>query len=158
MPMEAYFWLKTVHILSAALLFGTGLGTAFFMWRADRSGDVAAIFITARHVVIADWLFIAPAVIAQPVTGLLLVEQRGYALDEGWLLLSIGLYLLAGSCWLSVVWLQRRMRDLAQAARSQGGDLPASYRRHMRLWFVLGWPAFAAVVAVYFLMVFKPDL
>jgi uncharacterized membrane protein len=156
--MDAYLLLKVIHILSAAVLFGTGLGIAFFMWRADRSADVAAIAATARQVVLADWLFTAPAVIVQPVTGYLLAIEAGYALNERWLLLSAGLYVLTGACWLPVVWLQFRMKTLAEAACEQNAPLPAAYRRAMRLWFALGWPAFGAVIAIFFLMVFRPAL
>jgi uncharacterized membrane protein len=156
--MDAYLLLKAIHILSAAVLFGTGLGIAFFMWRADRSGDVAVIAATARQVVLADWLFTAPAVIVQPVTGYLLAIEAGYALNERWLLLSAGLYVLTGACWLPVVWLQFRMKTLAEAACEQNAPLPAAYRRAMRLWFALGWPAFGAVIAIFFLMVFRPAL
>jgi uncharacterized membrane protein len=156
--MDAYLLLKVIHILSAAVLFGTGLGIAFFMWRADRSADVAAIAATARQVVLADWLFTAPAVIVQPVTGYLLAIEAGYALNERWLLLSAGLYVLTGACWLPVVWLQFRMKTLAEAACEQNAPLPAAYRRAMHLWFALGWPAFGAVIAIFFLMVFRPAL
>lgn len=153
---EFYPLLKLAHIFGATLLFGTGLGTAFFMWRADRSGDVAAIAQTARTVVIADYLFTFPAVIAQPLTGYLLVLAVGYELTEGWILATLGLYVLTGACWLPVVWLQTRMRDLAIAARDAGTELPPEYHRAMRAWFILGWPAFAAVIAIFYLMLFRP--
>ncbi len=156
--MNALLALKLAHILGATLLFGTGLGTAFFMWRADRSGDVAAIATTARTVVLADWLFTAPAIVAQPVTGILLAAEAGYRLTEGWILLSLGLYAVAGLCWLPVVWLQIRMRDLSLAAHTGGTELPPEYRRCMRIWFALGWPAFAAVAAIFALMIYRPGL
>ncbi len=157
--MSDYFtWLRLIHILSASVLFGTGLGTAFFMWRADRSGDLPAIAVTTRHVVLADFLFTGPAVVVQPVTGVLLGIEAGYGFTEPWLLAAIGLYLVVGACWLPVVRLQLRMRDLAEAARAASEPLPASYRRAMRLWFALGWPAFAAILAIFALMVFRPAL
>ena len=157
--MSDYFtWLKLIHILSATVLFGTGLGTAFFMWRADRSGDLPAIAVTARHVVLADFLFTVPAVMVQPVTGVLIAIEADYTFTEPWLLAAIGLYLLIGACWLPVVRLQLRMRDLAEAARATSEPLPASYHRAMRLWFTLGWPAFASILAVFALMVFRPTI
>ncbi len=155
--MDAYIWLKLIHILSAAILFGTGLGTAFFMWRADRSGDVATIAATARIVVLADWLFTAPAVVIQPLTGALLAARVGYGFGEGWLLAAYGLYALVGACWLPVVGLQRRMRDLAAAAHETGTDLPPAYHQAMRWWFRLGWPAFAGVLALYWIMLTRPE-
>jgi uncharacterized membrane protein len=151
-----YEILKTVHILSATVLFGTGLGTAWFMWRADRSGDAATIAATARNVVLADWLFTLPAIVVQPLSGAGLVQMAGYSPTETWLLWSYGLYFLAGACWLPVVWLQIRMRNLAVSAVAAGAPLPARYRRYARLWFVLGWPAFTAVILILYLMVAKP--
>lgn len=151
-------WLKLVHVLSATVLFGAGMGTAFFMWRADKAGDVAAIAVTARHVVLADLLFTTPAVIVQPVTGVWLAYARGYDFTEGWLWAAIALYVLTGACWLPVVWLQARMRDMAEAAHSSGKALPARYHTFMRRWFILGWPAFAAVLAIFILMLFRPEI
>jgi uncharacterized membrane protein len=154
--MMLYEIVKTVHILSAAILFGTGLGTAWFMWRADRSGDAASIVATARNVVLADWLFTTPAIILQPLSGLWLIYLGGYSPAETWLMWTYSLYLLAGACWLPVVWLQIAMRDLAAAAVADGAPLPARYRRYARIWFGLGWPAFTAVVLIVYLMVAKP--
>jgi uncharacterized membrane protein len=156
--MTWYFTLKIVHILSAALLFGTGLGTAFFMWFTHRSGDVGAIARISRLTVLADWLFTAPAVVIQPLSGYALMRFMGYDVRQAWLQLAFALYLLAGACWIPVVVLQRRARDLAVQAARDGTALPADYQRAMRAWFVLGWPAFAAVLAIYWLMVAKPAL
>lgn len=156
--MDAYLLLKTIHILSATILFGTGLGTAFHMWRADRMGDLAVIAAATRQTVLADWMFTMPAVIVQPLTGFLLLFEAGYGLDEGWVVLSLVLYVVTGACWLPVVWLQIRMRDMAAEAQASSGALPPLYRRYMRIWFALGWPAFGAVTAIFFLMVFRPDL
>lgn len=153
--MDTYLLIRLIHILSATLLFGTGLGTAFYMWRADKSGDVRVIATVARNVVLADGLFTAPAVVIQPISGLWLVSTRGYALTEPWIMTSLMLYVLAGICWLPVVWLQIRMRDLAEAASRSATELDADYHRYMRRWYLLGWPAFAAVLCIFGLMVFK---
>ncbi|MGE0208260.1 MAG: DUF2269 family protein [Lysobacteraceae bacterium] len=151
-----FLLVKTLHILSSTVLFGTGLGTAFFQWMAYRRGEVAAIAVTARHVVLADWLFTTPAIIVQPLTGFWLLHLMGLSWDASWIRLSLGLYALAGACWLPVVWIQYRLRALAEAADAAGAPLPPSYHRLMRLWFALGWPAFAGLVAVFWLMVAKP--
>lgn len=151
-----YLWLKVLHILGAALLFGTGLGTAFHMWTAHRTGDPRVIASAGRHTVWADWLFTAPAVVLQPITGVAMAMQAGFPLDSLWIMVSAGLYVLTGLCWLPVVWLQIRMAALAKAARDRGEELPALYHRYARLWFILGWPAFLAVIAIFVLMVFKP--
>jgi uncharacterized membrane protein len=147
-----------VHILSSTLLFGTGLGTAFHGWMAHRSGDLRAIVVVSRNVVIADWLFTAPAVVVQPITGAWLAWQTGVPFTTGWLALALGLYVVTGACWLPVVWLQIRMHQLATTALRSGGSLPPLYFTYSKRWFMLGWPAFISVIAIFYLMVFKPQL
>lgn len=151
-----YLALKLVHILSGAVLFGTGAGIAFFMLRAHATRDPATVAAVARIVVLADYVFTATAVAVQPVTGLMLIHLQGYSLTEPWLVAAYGLYVLTGVCWLPVVWLQLRMKALAARAASEGEALPALYDRYFRLWFALGWPAFAAVLGIYWLMIAKP--
>jgi uncharacterized membrane protein len=155
---DAYTWLKLLHILSATVLFGTGLGTAFHMWMAHLSGEPRTIATVARNVVIADLLFTTPAMIVQPLSGIALLWLAGIDPLSSWLVAAYLLYALAGACWLPVLWLQIRARDLAREAAAAGTPLPAAYHRVMRLWFCLGWPAFTAVVAIFWLMVAKPDL
>lgn len=156
--MNAYLLLKTVHILSSVLLVGTGFGTAFYLFFANRSGDVRAQAVVARLVVRADLWFTTPAVIVQPASGLALAHLAGWPLSTPWIALSLGLYLLAGACWLPVLWLQWRMAQMAQRAAANGSALPADYRRCARLWEALGYPAFIAMLATYWLMVNKPAL
>ena len=158
MSMAFYFALKLAHVLGAAVLFGTGLGIAFFMVMAHRTGDPATIAHTAGTVVVADALFTATAVVLQPVTGALLAREAGFPLSEGWIALSLALYGLVGAFWLPVLRLQWRMRNLAREAARRGGPLPAAYRRCYRLWFACGWPAFAAVIAIFGLMIAKPSI
>ncbi len=148
--------LKYLHILSMVLLFGTGLGSAFYKWMADRGGNLAHIAMTNRHVVLADWLFTTPTIIFQPLSGLWLAHLLGLPPSTPWIAISLGLYLFAGACWLPVVWLQIRMHRLAAAALAQNTPLPARYRQYARAWFWLGVPAFGAMLAIVFLMIFKP--
>jgi uncharacterized membrane protein len=148
--------LRLVHILGAAVLFGTGLGIAFFMLMALRTRDAALIAHTARIVVIADVLFTATAVVIQPLTGLWLAGLIGFSLHEPWLAISLGLYVLVGACWLPAVWIQIQLRNMAAAAARDGTPLPPRYDRLFRTWFALGWPAFAGVLAIFALMVWKP--
>ena len=154
--MDAYVLIKIVHILSGAVLFGTGMGIAFFMVWANRARDPAAIAHVAGTVVVADALFTAVAVVIQPVSGLILVHLQGYSPAEAWLLWAYALYVLTGVCWLPVVAIQIRLRDLARAASASGQPLPAAYDRLYRIWFALGFPAFAAVLGIYWLMIAKP--
>ena len=155
---ELYLPLKFLHILGAAVLFGTGLGIAFFMWMAHRSRDPAVVAATARTVVIADTVFTLTAVIVQPVTGYGLALALGLPLTEPWIAVSLALYVFVGCCWLPVVWVQMRMRDLAMEAARDEAPLPPQYHRLFRIWFWLGWPAFIGVIAIFVLMVWKPTL
>jgi uncharacterized membrane protein len=156
--MTAYLVLKYLHTIGATVLLGTGAGIAFFMLLAHRTGEAATIAAVARIVVIADFLFTATAVLAQPITGLALAWTMGYALDESWIVLSVLLYLVTGAFWLPVVWMQMRMRDLAAEAAREARPLPAAYHRLFRLWFASGFPAFAAVLAIFWLMMAKPQV
>lgn len=154
--MEWVHLLRWAHILGAVVLIGTGAGIAFFMVMAHRTRDPRLIAHTASVVVIADWLFTAPAVIAQPVTGALLAWQMGWRLTEGWILASLALYVLIGAFWLPVVWIQHRLRDLAIAAAAANAPLPDDYFRLYRIWFACGFPAFFAVLVIVWLMVTRP--
>jgi uncharacterized membrane protein len=154
----SYDLLKFAHVLGAIVILGTGTGIAFFMLMAHRSGDAAFIARTAGIVVLADTVFTATAVILQPITGYLLIRQSGATFGESWIAVSLALYLLAGAFWLPVVFIQVRLRDLAHTAANTGTSLSAAYHRLFRIWFAFGFPGFAAVLAILFLMVSKPVL
>lgn len=151
-----YDWLKLIHILSSVLMVGTGFGSAFYMFMANRSNNLQAQLIVSRLVVKADWWFTTPAVIFQPVSGIALVYLAGWPLDAIWLLWTYALYALAAACWLPVVWLQIQMRNMALEASKNSTALPALFWRYTRYWERLGYPAFVAMLAIYWLMVAKP--
>ncbi|MBC6980610.1 DUF2269 domain-containing protein [Caulobacter sp. 17J80-11] len=154
--IDFYPLLKLVHVLSGAVLFGTGAGIAFFMVAAHRTRDPRSVAAVAKIVVLADFVFTASAVVVQPLSGVGLIALQGYSLTESWLVAAYGLYVLTGLCWLPVVAMQMQMKRLAQEAVTAGADLPARYHQLYRRWFALGWPAFAAVVGIYWLMLTKP--
>jgi uncharacterized membrane protein len=156
--MDLYTLLKVTHVIGATVLLGTGAGIAFFMLMAHRARDPALIAHTARIVVLADTAFTASAVILQPITGAGLAHLAGYPLLSGWVGLSLVLYVVTGLCWLPVVWIQIRLRNLATQAVNISAPLPERYFHLFRLWFVLGFPAFAAVLGIVWLMVAKPPL
>jgi uncharacterized membrane protein len=151
--MNAYLAIKLAHILSGTILFGTGLGTAFFMLRAYVVGDRHAMRRTADSVVLADWLFTTPAVAMQLVTGLWLTHMVGIAWTTIWFRAVLALFVLTGICWLPVVWIQIRIRDMLRDGASVG-----DCRLLMRIWVALGVPAFASIVVIFGLMVYKPWL
>ena len=156
--MTVAAWLKLVHILSGAVLFGTGLGIASFMLMSHRTREPRVVAAVGRMVIVADFVFTATAVVVQPMTGVWLASLEGYGFAESWLVASYSLFVLVGVCWLPVVFLQWRMTRLAAAASMSGEALPAEYHRLFRIWFALGWPAFAGVIVIYVLMVAKPVL
>ena len=155
--MNLYLALKFLHVVGAAVLFGTGLGIAFFQFRANRNQSPAAIAATLGTVVVADYVFTATAAVLQPATGLLLAHERGDSLGQTWIAVSLALYVLIGLCWLPVVAIQIRMRDLARQAVAAGEPvLPPRYHGLARAWFWLGWPAFLSMLAIFWLMIAKP--
>lgn len=153
-----YLLLKWIHILSSTILFGTGIGSAFYMFMANRRKDIAGIYFATRHVVIADWVFTTPSVIIQLLTGIALAHTLGFELTEGWILWALVLYCFAGACWLPVVWMQIKMRDMAKAAFENNTPLPERYWHMNRWWITLGSLAFPAIIIVFYLMVYKPAL
>ncbi len=150
--------LRWVHVIGATVLFGTGAGIAFFMLMAQRTGRPDIVAHVAGTVVIADTIFTATAVIVQPVTGVLLAQAMGWPLSEGWIVLSLLFYVVTGLFWLPVVWIQIRIRNLARQAAIENAPLPAEEKRLFRIWFSCGFPAFAAVLAILWLMVTRPEI
>lgn len=154
--MDWYFTIKTLHIISSTILFGTGLGIAFFMLVSHFTDNLQEKFFAARTTVLADYLFTAPAVIIQPLTGFWLISQGGHDWTDLWLVATYIIYAVAGVCWLPVVWIQIQLKNMLAHSVQTGETLPARYHILFRTWFILGWPAFIGLVIVFFLMVFKP--
>lgn len=155
--MTMYLIIKTLHILSAMLILGTGLGTAFYLFFANRSGSVPATAVVSHWVCKADFWFTTPAVIFQPLSGIWLMYQLKMPFSATWIWASLGLYAFAGICWLPVVWWQIQMRDIAKLANDNNETtLPSEYWQLAKKWEMLGYLAFPAVVAIVFLMVIKP--
>lgn len=161
--MPSYLILKYIHIVSSVLLVGTGFGSAYYLFFANRKAGDGRISVevqaaVSRLVVKADWWFTTPTVIIQPVTGFAMIYLAGYPLTTPWIVLSLALYLLAGACWLPVVWLQVRMAKIADQMHRQQCSMPALYDTYRRWWEALGYPAFIAMAGVFYLMVSKPQL
>jgi uncharacterized membrane protein len=154
--VNLYLFIKTVHIISATVLFGTGLGIAFFMLRSRSSDDLHERFFAIRTTVLADYIFTTPAAVLQPATGTWLIWNGGFRWTDEWLLFAYGLYAIAALSWLPVVLIQIRLKNIVAACLSSGDSLPKQYHQLFRVWFLLGWPAFLGLVAVFFLMVLKP--
>ena len=156
--MTMYLAIKWIHILSSVVLVGTGFGSAYYLFFVNRSSNVATQAIIGRLVVRADWWFTSPTVIIQPVTGFILAQMAGFPLTTPWLVTSIGLFALAGICWIPVVWLQIRMAAMAEEAVRMETQLPDAYWRYAKWWERLGYPAFVATLGIFYLMVAKPVL
>ena len=149
--MILYLSVKLLHILSATLLFGTGLGTAFFMLQAYKSDNAGAMRMTTKNVVLADWLFTTPAIVVQIVTGIWLTQRLGIPYNSVWFITVITLFCFVGACWLPVVWIQIKVRNMLREGRPF-----ADCKRLMTAWFALGIPAFVTVLVLFALMVYRP--
>ena len=154
--MDSFLLFKWLHIISSVALVGIGFGSAFYLYFTNRSRNMAAVAEVSRLVVRADYWFTTPAIVIQPVTGVMLASAGGYSLTETWLLITYTLFVLAGICWLPVVWLQIRMRDMASEAVENNNELPSIYWLYAKWWTILGMVAFPAMLAVFVLMVFRP--
>lgn len=134
---------------------GTGAGIAFFMFMAYRSKNIEAITVTAKNVILGDWIFTLPAVITQFVTGLLLMEKLNYSFTSTWFYWVIGLFVFIGACWIPVIHIQYLLFAQAKLSLSQG-QLTDKFNQYMRWWISLGIPAFLAILGLLYIMVFKP--
>lgn len=152
-----YLVVKWLHVLSSTLLFGTGIGSAYYLLLTSLAKEPVAVARVAKQVVWADWLFTGTTIVLQPLTGLWMVQRLGLSITTPWIFWTFVLYVVAGACWLPVVAIQIRMRRLAEAAVARGGALPAAYFRLLKAWVALGIPAFCALVVVFWLMVAKPS-
>jgi len=156
--MDWVTWLRWAHVIGACVLLGTGAGIAFFMLMAHRTKDAALIAHTSRIVIVADYLFTLSAVITQPLTGAALARALGWPLFEGWIALSLILYVFTGVFWIPVVWIQHRLHALAAHAHYHRAPLPDEYHRLFGIWFLCGFPAFGAVLTIVWLMLARPEI
>lgn len=154
--MDVYLIIKTIHVITSTILFGTGIGIAFFMFRSHFTRSVQEKYYAVRTTVLADYIFTAPAVILQPLTGIWLIMNGGYDWQDMWLIITYGIYILAGICWLPVVWIQIRLKKILKQCTENNLPLPDEYTHLFKIWFALGWPAFIGLIVIFFLMVFKP--
>ncbi|WP_194724146.1 DUF2269 family protein [Noviherbaspirillum malthae] len=152
-----YVTVKWLHILSSTFLFGTGIGSAFYLLFATISRDIRAIAVVTRIVVLADWLFTSTTVIIQPLTGYILIRLAGFPMNSRWIVWSVILYVIAVACWLPVLWLQMKLKELSRSAADSNAPLPDAYWRYFKYWVLLGIPAFFAFLAIFYLMVAKPS-
>jgi uncharacterized membrane protein len=153
--LDSYLYLKLIHILSGVIVAGTGIGIAYFMLMAGRSGNVQAIAVTARHVILGDWIFTAPAVVCVFGSGVLLMEKLGFSYTSPWFLTVLSLFVIIGICWLPVLRIQYQLKEQADIS-VRVGELTEDFRRLMRMWVLLGIPAFCAIVVIFWLMIFRP--
>jgi uncharacterized membrane protein len=146
-------FVKYLHVLSSTLLFGTGIGTAYYLFFISRTRDARVVAAVARRVVTADWLFTATTIVFQPASGVYLAHRLGIPLTTPWLFWSLALFAIAALCWLPVVWLQMRLRDIAIEAAAAGRELPESYAKNLGWWAALGVPALVSFLAIFYMMV-----
>lgn len=151
-----YLDVKWLHVLSSTVLFGTGIGSAFYLLLATIGRDARAVAIVSRYVVTTDWVFTATTAVFQPLSGFWLMHLAGgMPWSTPWIAWSLGLYAVAIACWLPVVWIQLRLRDLSARAAAKDRVLPPAYWRFFGWWVALGCIAFLAFLAIFYLMIAK---
>lgn len=150
-----YLVLKWIHVLSSTILFGAGVGSAFHLFAATLRRQVGGIAMATRNVVLADWLLTTTTAVLQPVSGLALVHMLDLPYSTPWVAWSLVLYGVAIACWLPVVAIQIRMRNLMAQAQRSGAPVPAAYDRLFHWWTGLGCVAFLVFLLIFWLMVAK---
>ncbi|WP_419418388.1 DUF2269 family protein [Legionella sp. D16C41] len=153
--MNAYLLAKTIHIISSTILFGTGMGIAFFMFRSKYTNSLQEKYYAIRNTVLADFIFTTPAVIIQPLTGIWLIWLIGYPWNSPWLLATYTLYILIGCFWLPVVWIQIKLRNILADCLQSNSALPKKFHTLFNIWFLFGFPAFLGLIFIFYLMVAK---
>jgi uncharacterized membrane protein len=155
--ITGYLVLKLIHVLSSTLLLGTGLGVAVLLFASYKEGHVDFLRTTANHVMIADWLIVAPAVVVQLVTGIWLTSYLGIPFGSAWFVAVLGLFFFAGACWLPMAWIQFQLSHLAVRDHEERVDDAAHSRDRglMSIWACCAVLAFGALFALFWLMVFK---
>jgi uncharacterized membrane protein len=151
-----YAWIKIIHVISAAVLFGTGMGTAFYMFYVNRQKDIRLIAMATKQVVFVDWVFTGTSGVIQFFSGMWLIYLKGYSPTALWLMGAMIGYVIASACWVPVVYLQIRCRDLAFEALKNNTSLNEKYDRYYKIWWILGIPAFLSLMVVFYLMANRP--
>jgi uncharacterized membrane protein len=155
--MEPQMFVKWIHVLSSTVLFGTGLGAAFFMAMALRTRDPKVIAGVARIAIVTNLAFTLTAGVVQPLTGGILMAMMELTFAP-WIMTALGLYVIIGACWVPVVMIQARIKALADRAVADGEGMPAETDRLYRAWSILAGAVFVALVAIFYLMLAQPAL
>jgi uncharacterized membrane protein len=153
-----YLIAKWLHVLSSTVLFGTGIGSAYYLLVVSLGREARMVAAVSRYVVRADWLFTGTTAVFQPLSGFYLVKLMNIPVSTPWVIASLVLYGVAIGCWLPVVVIQMRLRNLAVEAARDGCALPEAYWYWFRWWLALGFPALACFLAIFYLMIAKPAL
>jgi len=155
--IDLIFAIKFVHLLAAAAMFGTWLGVAVFMLLAHRSGNTSVVALTSRFAVSVEKIVMIAALVLQPISGFPLAWAIGLSpLEEFWIVLSLALYAAVVAIWLAALRIEIRIRNMTRQAALDAVPLSDAYRRLFRFYSALVWPALAAMVVLFLLMVWQP--
>lgn len=154
---EIYLHVKTLHIVSVALLFGnTVIGTLWEI-RSLFSKRLSVIRSTYETVVWLDALFTAPVVLVTVVTGITLGTTLGGIWSIGWLSVAFCIFAAAGLVWLAVdIPTQYRIRAIC--GNAQGDSVPLKLTRLLRLRACVNTLTIVPFFVIYALMIEKPEI
>lgn len=142
-----------IHTISAILFIGNIMTAAFWKMKAEFTKDETHVHKTVKNIMLADYIFTIPSTIGLLGSGFLLAFQSNYSLQEiNWLTVSIGLFILTGVIWLSLLLpLQRKMMKYSG---TQFND--KKYWKISRTWDVIGTISVLLPVIILYLMIAKP--
>ena len=157
--LDLIFALKFVHVLAAATMFGGWLCLSIMMLLGNRSRNPSVIAVTTQFVVDAQKIIVAPAIVVQPLSGFPLAWAIGLSpLGEFWIVVSLGLFVVAVACWLAAFRIETRIRRLSRQCAMQAVALPIDYRRISQTWSVIAAAGILVTAAIFALMIWQPRL
>ena len=151
-----YPTLTLLHIVSSTILFGGGMFAALLGTIVFRSRKSKVIAEVGSHIIKVETYLTIFSALVQVITGLWMASLAGFPVLTGWLGWALMLFCVAGLCWILGVWLQHRMIDLSRKAMEANSELSVEYDQLFRNWTLLGLPSTAAMIGIFYLMVFKP--
>lgn len=146
----SYQLLKLIHILSATLMIGTGLGSAFYLYLTYKKAQLSTVRDVLNLVIFADLIFTTPSVFIQIITGVMLSNVIGLTFTN-WFWVVISVSFIVFVLWVRAAFIQVKLKKLI----ANETEIPEKFHQLMKVWFYLGIPSFLGSIFIYYLMVYK---
>lgn len=150
---------RFLHIAVSSLFFSNAVVGIIWERRSLVSGSKEIILHTYNTVAFLDSLFSSPLIILSLLGGLSLSFNLGELWQIGWLSVSFLLFILSGIIWIaSDTPTQYKVKQLLSRLNQEDQNLPDELIRLLKLRWWIGMAGVLPLVAVFILMVYKPDM